>query len=115
MWRCLFLLALCLSTVSSISTQGSSLVLSEFLANNETGLKDEDGDPVDWIEVFNPTTNAVSLLNWSLTDSRGRLDKWSFPSTNLPAGAMLIVFVSEKNRRLPGAPLHTNFKLSDNG
>jgi len=29
------------------------VVISEFLAENATGLKDEDGDPEDWVELFN--------------------------------------------------------------
>lgn len=115
MSRCLYLLVAVVLAFSAETVKGSALVLSEFLAKNEAGLKDEDGDASDWIEIYNPGTNTVSLLNWSLTDTKSRLDKWVFPNTNLIGGGFMVVFASEKDRRLPGAPLHTNFKLSDTG
>lgn len=115
MCRSLCLLVAVLLVFLPDKVRGSALVLSEFMAKNEVGLKDENGDASDWIEIYNPGTNTVSLLNWSLTDSKSRLDKWVFPNTNLVGGGLMVVFASEKDRRLPGAPLHTNFKLSDTG
>lgn len=91
---------------------GLAQVISEFLAQNSGQLLDEDGDSPDWIEIHNTTTNLVNLRNWSLTDTPTNLTKWLFPDTPLPAGAYLVVFASDKNRRVPGEPLHTNFKLS---
>lgn len=44
------------------------VVINEFLADNLTGLLDEDGQTEDWIELWNRGTNAVTLLGWSLTD-----------------------------------------------
>ncbi|MBM3845959.1 MAG: hypothetical protein FJ405_06715, partial [Verrucomicrobia bacterium] len=105
----------CLLFHTCIPSHAAELLISEFMANNESALTDEDGEASDWIEIHNPGSNAVNLLNWMLTDSVNRPDKWIFPATNLPAGGYLIVFASEKNRRLPGAPLHTNFKLSNDG
>ncbi len=43
-------------------------VISEFMAENHGALTDEDGDTSDWIEIFNPGSEPVNLLNWSLTD-----------------------------------------------
>src|SRR5207253_770252 len=40
---------------------------------------------------------------------------WSFPSTNLPPNGYMLVFASGKNRRVPGAPLHTSFSLKASG
>ena len=50
---------------------------------------------------------AVNLDGWSLTDTAGNLTKWRFPATNLATGASLVVFASGKDRRVPGATLHT--------
>ncbi len=90
-------------------------VLSEFMAANATTLADEDGSYSDWIEIQNLGTNSVNLGGWFLTDSAANLEKWQFPSTNLAGGGFLIVFASNKDRRVPGQPLHTNFKLSASG
>ncbi len=92
-----------------------TLLISEFMASNTKSLADEDGDFPDWIEIYNAGTTTVDLLNWCLTDNAGNPAKWRFPATNLPPGRFLVVFASEKNRRVPGAPLHTNFRLSGDG
>ena len=41
--------------------------------------------------------------------------KWRFPSTNVAPNGYLVVFASNKDRKKPGAPLHTNFRLSTTG
>jgi hypothetical protein len=89
--------------------------ISEFMASNTQTLADENGDYSDWIELQNPSTNSVNLLNWSLTDSPGDPGKWRFPATNIPPKSFMIVFASGKDRAIAGAPLHTNFKLGSDG
>src|SRR5688572_6330435 len=90
-------------------------VISEFMADNAGYLADEDGQFMDWIEVFNPGPGAVNLLNWSLTDESGNLVKWKFPSHTLNAGQTVVVFASGKDRATAGSQLHTNFLLNDAG
>jgi hypothetical protein len=90
-------------------------VITEFLAENGGPLLDEDGDSSDWIEIFNPGTALVNLLDWSLTDDAANLTKWRFPATNLGPNCYLLVFASGKDRATNGAPLHTNFKLNAAG
>src|SRR5262249_47751861 len=89
--------------------------LNEFMAANSGVLRDEDGDSSDWIEIYNPSENAVSLAGWFLTDATNALTKWVFPDVLLGAGGYLVVFASDKNRTNPTAPLHTNFKLASAG
>lgn len=91
------------------------VIISEFLASNAGGLRDEDGASSDWIELFNSSSNIVNLNGWFLTDDAGRLTKWRFPSTNLPPNGFLVVFASGKDRAVPGRPLHANFSLSASG
>ena len=90
------------------------LFLTEFMAENDTTLADEDGDFSDWVEIFNGGTNTVNLNGWFLTDSQGS-PGWRFPGTNLPPNSFMVVYASGKDRRQPGAPLHTDFKLNDTG
>lgn len=90
--------------------------ITEFLAENTSGLKDEDGDPSDWIEISNPSPESIDLAEWRLTDTASNPSKWRFPSgVTLPPGGRLIVFASGKNRALVGKPLHTNFSLRQEG
>ncbi|HKX60969.1 MAG TPA: lamin tail domain-containing protein, partial [Verrucomicrobiae bacterium] len=91
------------------------VVISEFMAVNNGPLADEDGDFSDWIELQNLGTNIVNLDGWYLTDKTNDLKQWRFPATNLAPNAFLIVFASSKDRRVAGAPLHTNFRLGSEG
>ena len=90
-------------------------IISEFLANNNNGISDEDGTRSDWIEIYNPGPTDLNLDGWFLTDISTDLTKWRLPSINLNANKYLLVWASEKNRTNPAAPLHTNFKLDAAG
>src|ERR1051325_9373295 len=89
--------------------------ITEFLTENDGGIRDSDGDTPDWIELQNGTAAPVNLAGWRLTDNPTNLTKWTFPATNIPAGGFLIVFASGKNRATNGAQLHTNFQLDNDG
>lgn len=89
------------------------VMISEFMADNDETLNDEDGDSSDWIELYNPTANTANLSGWYLTDSTNNLTKWRFPNVGLPAKGYLVVFASGKNRVNPTGRLHTNFKLEN--
>lgn len=101
------------------SLPNSEVVISEFLASaeNAAGLKDEDGELQDWIELHNRGSNPARLAGWSLTDDPEEPGLWIFPDIILAPGARLVVFASGKDRRpaASGAKLHTNFKLSAEG
>ena len=89
--------------------------ISEFMADNDTVLQDEDGEYSDWIEIHNPDQQSIDLAGYHLTDDSANLTKWTFPATSLAAGGYLVVFASGKNRTPTSGALHTNFKLSADG
>jgi hypothetical protein len=91
-------------------------VITEFLASNQTGLVDADGDHPDWIEIHNPDGVAVDLGGYHLTDNAAQLTRWTFPSgVVIQPGGYLVVFASGKDRAVAGSPLHTNFSLDAAG
>jgi hypothetical protein len=85
------------------------------MASNRSGIVDDFGDRPDWIEIRNVSLTPVNLFNWSLTDSAGNPTKWRFPETNINAGAYMVIYASGRDRRIPGAPLHTSFNLDAGG
>ncbi len=91
------------------------VVINEFIASNRDGLKDEEGDFGDWIELRNAGSQSVNLEGWSLTDDETKPGKWIFPNVNLKSGATIVVHASGKNRSRVGQALHTNFKLGIDG
>lgn len=90
-------------------------MISELLADNENGIRDEDGDRADWIELYNSDLSPVSLEGWWLTDKSSNTTQWQFPSVVIEAKGTLLVWASGKNRTNPNSPLHTNFSLSKSG
>src|SRR5207249_2756918 len=106
---------LCALTLAFTLHAASQVIISEFMADNTHTLADEDGAYEDWIEIYNAGSSTVNMDGWCLADDAGDFTQWHFPSTNLNAGSFLVVFASGKNRRAPGAPLHTDFKLSSAG
>ena len=83
-------------------------IITEFLADNETGLTDSDGDFSDWIEIHNPNPFAIEIGGWHLSDDPLDPQKYSIPSQQINAGGYLILFASDKQ----GA---VNFLLSKSG
>jgi len=90
--------------------------ISEFMADNENGVQDEDGTRSDWIEILNRGPLEANLSGWFLTDDRLNLTKWPFPAGMplLNVNGYLRVWASSKDRRVPLGHLHTNFRLQNN-
>ena len=101
--------------------------ISEFLAGNVSGLRDEVNEHEDWIEVENFSAATVTLSGWYLTDDSTRLRKWPFPAWTIGAGKRIVVFASNRDRRPVQAVagqdnagtaaqprLATNFKIATN-
>lgn len=91
------------------------VVVTEFVATNDGSLVDEDGDPSDWIELYNAEDRTVSLEGWFLTDDLHDPMKWRLPAVRIPAQSFLIVFASGKDRARSMSELHTNFCLNAEG
>jgi hypothetical protein len=103
--------------IRAVNWVASPLVINEFVASNDSGVTDEDGDYSDWVEIYNRSNQPVNLSGWFLTNNPNQPDKWPFPDVVLNSHDYLVVFASGKNRiqLQPGGALHTNFKLSRQG
>jgi len=110
-WMIVFLLFI----AGAVKGQPPTVRINEFMAYNQTTLADEDGDYSDWIEIYNPTSAAVNLWGWALSDDPGVPHQWMFPDIKIEANSYLLVFASGKNRAVPGSELHANFKLNGSG
>jgi hypothetical protein len=100
---------------SALASAFGAPVITEFMAADQSGLADAEGEYHDWIEIHNPETVPVSLAGCHLTDNASDLRKWTFPALTLDPGAYLVVFASGKNRADPAGLLHTDFKLAAEG
>lgn len=99
----------------NIHVNAQSVVINEMITSNSVVIADEDGSYEDWIELYNPTSEAINLAGYGLSDTAANPFFWVFPEFSIAPGAHVIIWCSDKNRTDPSLPLHTNFKISSAG
>ncbi len=98
-------------------TNYNTVVLNEVFAHNAT-LTNSDGTLTDWVELFNPGSNTLSLAGYGLTDDVANPRKWVFPpGVALAAGGFLVVRCdSSMPASLTNGPvLNTGYNLDSSG
>jgi hypothetical protein len=91
-----------------------SVVINEIMSSNTVSITDEDGDFEDWIELYNPGSEAINISGWSITDDISIPDKWVFPEFSINPNNYILVFASGKDRA-NSIYFHSNFKISASG
>ncbi|MDB6110280.1 MAG: hypothetical protein JWR69_2030, partial [Pedosphaera sp.] len=100
------------TNIITTSVGGVPVVLNEVLASNHS-LTNASGATLDWIELFNPTTNALNLADLSLSDDPNAPRKFVLATgTVLPVGGSLVVYCDST---LPVATNNTGFTLKQSG
>jgi len=90
-----------------------ALCINEFVASSDTSWLDADGTAPDWIELHNPTSEAVSLGAYVLTDAPDATDAAPLDdSLVVPAGGFLVVVADGKPEL---GPTHLPFSLNAEG
>jgi hypothetical protein len=90
-----------------------SLWINEVEPDNITGITNSAGQHAAWVELYNPSTNVISLDGLYLADDYANLTNWAFPS-----GAVInprqfeVVFADGQSNLSTLSELHTSFALS---
>ena len=93
----------------------SPLILTEASSANRTYAPDADGACHDYVEIHNPSAQAIDLTGYCLTDDEADPGKWAFPQgATIPAGGYLLVYASGGAAGAAGE-LHASFKLDSAG
>ena len=98
----------------SITVTDGAVIINEVMADPITGLRDDDDELCDWVELYNTTNRDVPLAGLGLSDNEGKPLKWRFPDNAvIPAHGYYLVLCTGKDRmdRVKNAP-HSNFKIS---
>ena len=90
----------------------AQVVINE-IASTQTLLLDIDGDPSDWIELYNLSGEEISLDGFGLSDDPFSPFKWTFGKVVIAPNEYLLVFASDKERA--NGEIHTNFKIKSSG
>ncbi|MFM8682250.1 MAG: CotH kinase family protein, partial [Chthoniobacterales bacterium] len=103
-------------------------VINEVQSTN-TGLPDQYGNLMDWVEIYNPTGGTIDLSGYFLSDSTSNRIKYTFPAgTTIAAGAYLTIWCGTTSEyplgTTAGGPIPsypagqvrtTNFAISSGG
>jgi hypothetical protein len=100
------------TNIVSNGSQSPVVVLNELLASSNR-ITNSVGLPSDWIEIYNPSTNAVSLDDLSLTDDLLDARKWVFASTTSISPKSFLVVNCDNNAQ--SSAVNTGFALNRDG
>jgi hypothetical protein len=98
--------------------QGATgVVINELMASNTKTLQDGTRGFNDWVELYNPSPQAVDVGGFFLTDDAADPTRWMLPKgqpslTTLAARGYLLIWL-DGNVTAPG--LHAGFSLSSDG
>jgi hypothetical protein len=102
----------------AINTAASSLPafpplwLNELQADNLNGITNSAGQHAPWLEIFNPSSNTVSLTGLYLTTNYANLTAWAFPpATSIRPGEFKVIFADAQVALSTSNQLHTSFTL----
>ena len=102
--------------LANFHVDADTLMFNEIMPVPKSGLRDEDGELSDWIELYNAGNATIRLNDVALSDNEQKPLKWFFPEgAVIEPGQYYIVFCSGKNKMQSNGIPHTNFKLSGEG
>lgn len=97
----------------------SDLIISEVMTRN-TRYAPLNGKYGDWVELYNPTDQAVSLKGYSLSDEPSGENACTLPDVTVKAGAYVLIHAVEEETKSEDTParlgngsaIRVNFKLN---
>ena len=76
----------------------SQILLNEYVSSNVDGIRDEDDDTSDWIELYNGGLTDVNLSGYAISDEPAEPFRWLVGDHVLPAQERVVIFASGKDR-----------------
>ena len=95
------------------SILGITIVINELMASNAGMVMSPATNFDSWIELYNPTEQAIGLGGMYLSDDVNNLKRWQMPSNigSIPAKGFLVVWLGSNDIKSNQAP----FKLDCDG
>ena len=91
----------------SLISNSQSVVINEIVSKTSE-------DSADWIEIYNSSSDTVSLSDYFLSDKISDLFKWQFPAIKIGPKEFLLIYASDNTLKLVNS-LQTNFKIKSEG
>ena len=85
-----FLYSVALLCFCSLPGLSQHPVINEVMYSNRSGITDQDGDTSDWIEIYNPESEAINIEGWQITDDITKSKYWLLRLRLEPASCVLL-------------------------
>ena len=85
------------------------VIVTEVMAENTGGWRDQAGELAPWIELWNPSSEPVNLGGWALSNDPAQRRRWLFPAGTV-IGRHQVLMVAADGQPQQGS-LHTSFAL----
>lgn len=100
------------AAVFRLNPDPNSILINELMASNSATIQDEGGAFADWLEIYNPTDNPISMNGYFLSDNLTIKNKWAFPDTTIQPNEYLLVWIDDDEKE---GPMHASFNLNKDG
>ena len=88
------------------------LVINELMQSNIDCIMDDISEfPDSWVELYNPTNQAIQLSDYKIGDSEKPKKANALPSKQVPAKGYVIIYCDKSREDGGKASLHTDFRL----
>jgi hypothetical protein len=103
------------NSVAASLTPFPPLWINEVQPDNLNGITNRPGQRVGWLELYNPSTNRISLKRLYLADNYTNLLLWAFPTNaTIAPSQFLVIFADGQTNLSTTNELHASFVLSSN-
>lgn len=89
-----------------------SIVINELMASNSSTVRDEYDEFDDWVELYNTTSDSISLVGYYLSDDDNDLTKWPLPNVTIEPFSHVTFWLDNDEEQ---GSTHANFTLSSGG
>jgi len=109
---------MCIEAPVSGGQNGTPVVINELLASNSGDkYKDPQGEPADWIELYNGGVTPVDVGGMYVTDDLAIPTRWQIPAgtageTAIAPNGYLVIWA---DKDVTDSGLHANFSLDTDG
>ncbi len=76
------------------------LMISEVMSANLSYLPGAYKTTADWLELYNPTNETLTLSDYCITDNADLLSKYRLPEQTLEPGGYCVIFLSKDDENL---------------
>ena len=88
-------------------TMEAQLVINELMQSNIDCVMDDLKEfPDSWVELYNPTSQAINLNDYKIGTSDNPAEAWQLPNQTVVDGGYILICCDKE-----GKDIHTNFRL----